>query len=502
MKALTFLGTGRYGTVTYVWDDGSQQREWQTNLFPEAVARIFQPQRMLVFVTPQAKTHEHFQALDQRLGGLLESVDIPEGRSEAELWTIFERVASSVQEGDTVLLDITHAFRSIPMIVFAVAAYLRRAKGVTIECIVYGAFEARNQDNRAPVFDLTPLLNLLEWLSGVEFFLQRSDGVLLAERLISIQDALRRKQPPSQTSKELPEKLKSVGDKLKHLSQALHLARPRDVMRYASELLPLLEKVAAEAERWAKPFALILEQVRSEVVKFAHNTPDQLDQENLQKQLALIEHLVDKGLWMQAVTLAREWVVSWLALQRGDGDWLDKEYREHQLESALGAAARELQKKRAVEKKQAEVPEWFGQLLKAMEIAELWSWLTQLRNDVAHCGMSRQAAGIQSIEQRARELPGRLKALADDVPDRVLYGGRVVIDLKSLYGEVAKLDELPSYLERAKELAGEGTEVVLTGQAPVWLYLSVAHALHGKARRLIYMSPVSGEVTIFDHNAL
>jgi hypothetical protein len=83
----------------------------------------------------------------------------------------------------------------------------------------------------------------------------------------------------------------------------------------------------------------------------------------------------------------------------------------------------------------------------------------------------------------------------------MLYGGRVVIDLKSLYGEVAKLDELSAYLERAKEQAGEGNEVVLTGQAPIWLYLAVAHALHGKARRLLYHSPVTGESPIFDHTA-
>jgi hypothetical protein len=49
-------------------------------------------------------------------------------------------------------------------------------------------------------------------------------------------------------------------------------------------------------------------------------------------------------------------------------------------------------------------------------------------------------------------------------------------------------------------LAGEGKEVILTGAAPVWLYLKISHALHGKARKLIYSSPVTGEVVIFDHD--
>jgi hypothetical protein len=76
----------------------------------------------------------------------------------------------------------------------------------------------------------------------------------------------------------------------------------------------------------------------------------------------------------------------------------------------------------------------------------------------------------------------------------------VLIDLKTLYGETAKLALLPEYLDSILRLAGEGEEVVLTGAAPVWLYLKVAHALHGKARRLIYRSPVTGDVVIFDHD--
>ena len=75
-----------------------------------------------------------------------------------------------------------------------------------------------------------------------------------------------------------------------------------------------------------------------------------------------------------------------------------------------------------------------------------------------------------------------------------------VVEVKLLYGEQAKFSELPQYLDRAKELAGEGNDVVLTGQGPVWLYLKIAHALHGKARRLIYRSPVTGDVVIFDHD--
>jgi hypothetical protein len=76
----------------------------------------------------------------------------------------------------------------------------------------------------------------------------------------------------------------------------------------------------------------------------------------------------------------------------------------------------------------------------------------------------------------------------------------VIIDLSTFYTSNAKLSELDSYIQKARDLAGNGNEVVLTGTGPVWLYLKIAHALHGKARKLIYRSPVTRDVVIFDHS--
>jgi hypothetical protein len=76
----------------------------------------------------------------------------------------------------------------------------------------------------------------------------------------------------------------------------------------------------------------------------------------------------------------------------------------------------------------------------------------------------------------------------------------IIIDLSTVFDNVAKLSNLDEYLGKCMNLAGEGDEVILTGSAPVWLYLAVAHALHGKAKKLIYRSPVTGDVVIFDHD--
>lgn len=78
----------------------------------------------------------------------------------------------------------------------------------------------------------------------------------------------------------------------------------------------------------------------------------------------------------------------------------------------------------------------------------------------------------------------------------------ITIDISTLYADTgnAKLADLPSYAEKAQKLAGNGNIVTLTGQGPIWLYLSISHALHGKVVKLQYNSPVTGDVVIYDHS--
>lgn len=78
----------------------------------------------------------------------------------------------------------------------------------------------------------------------------------------------------------------------------------------------------------------------------------------------------------------------------------------------------------------------------------------------------------------------------------------ITIELDKLFQDTttAKIENLPKYLEKVEKLVGDGNIVVITGPAPIWLYLKVAHLLHGKAKKLIYRSPITGDIIIFDHN--
>lgn len=76
------------------------------------------------------------------------------------------------------------------------------------------------------------------------------------------------------------------------------------------------------------------------------------------------------------------------------------------------------------------------------------------------------------------------------------------LDLSTLYADTgqAKLSRMEAYERAAVAAVPPGAEVTLTGHAPVWLYLRIAHALHGHAKTLMYDSPVTGPVVVFNHD--
>ncbi|CAB5496241.1 hypothetical protein THERMOT_480 [Bathymodiolus thermophilus thioautotrophic gill symbiont] len=84
-----------------------------------------------------------------------------------------------------------------------------------------------------------------------------------------------------------------------------------------------------------------------------------------------------------------------------------------------------------------------------------------------------------------------------------------IINLSAPCIKTAKLSGLKDYIQNSTNQAGKGKHIILAGVAPAWLYLSITHALHGKAKILQYQSlglidndkNPEGVMTIFNHNA-
>ena len=139
---MTFLGTGNYQSVWYQWLDGQR---CQTQLFPTALPRFLPEIRSATaFVTEESEA-KHGARLDAEwpVDWRPQHVLIPKGGSTDELWTIFEKVVGAVPPECRVAFDITHAFRSIPLISVLAVAYLWSARGVQLQKLVYGRSKRR-----------------------------------------------------------------------------------------------------------------------------------------------------------------------------------------------------------------------------------------------------------------------------------------------------------------------------------------------------------------------
>lgn len=407
-KLITFVGTGKYEEVTYIFkDDG-----YKTRFFVEAAAHWYRPDEILVMLTEDAAKNKNWEELEPVLlqKYKVTPVNIRDGKSEEELWENFQALTDCLNSGDSVVFDVTHSFRTIPILTLIAATYLRVAKSVRIEAVVYGAFEAkpRGSDEPRPVFDLTPFITLLDWVTATDKFMKTGDGRELAQLLNEAQNTVWKSR--SVAKSELPTHMKKFGSTLESLSTALQLIRPQEVAEYSSILSGQLDRAEAEVERWAKPFTLLLEKTRSEYSAFTDFT--------LPAQRKLISWYAKQGYLVQAIALAREWIISMVCEKLSQKNYMEYSLRED-ITDALNSYSHKFIPAKESEPKEEKPPserakeflEKFSTLENARSIADLWARIRDIRNDIAHCGFRESPGESQKMKVKIKKFIEELKAL-------------------------------------------------------------------------------------------
>jgi len=399
MKAISFLGPANYETVTYVY----QGLEFTTNLFPEALFHFFPGlQRLYLFATPTVQNHPNLEQLKKRISPeKLTVVPIPEGHTEADLWSIFSALTETVGEREEVVFDITHSFRYIPFLSFLAAAYLRAARRAHIRAVVYGAYEARPKEDPSPrpVFDLTPFVSLLDWLAATNQFIHTGDAQYLAR-------LLRREGEMRQSGI-----LKHAGEILESFSLAVMLCRPLEVMQDADRVESILKRAANDMAQWARPFTVMADRIRAEYGKY--NLPDPIKDiaVSLRHQLSLIHWYAEHGQIIQAITLAREWVVTAVG-ERLQGSFILATGEREKIERGLSGLCLVAQG-RSSPNELNEVGKALQSWPEAKALTDLWNKLSAVRNDLDHAGMNPNPMDAVKLRRKTQEeiLPA-LKELA------------------------------------------------------------------------------------------
>lgn len=269
------------------------------------------------------------QGLASRLEGLhlaapVEPVMIPAGRSEEEIWAIFERVFSLLEEGDHLCLDITHAFRSLPMLAMVILSYAKVMRNISVRAISYGALEALGnmegviklpvEQRNVPVFDLLPFDRLQDWVTAVDRFTTTGDAAMIDQLsdmdMRPVIKATRGKNTDAVT-------IKKLGEQLKAFSTVLATCRGRDITASAASVKLLLQRI--EDMNTLKPLQPLLHKIAPALAFFRG--------EEIADGLAAARWCLDHQLYQQGYTILHETMITFVANKAIGRDGRDQDDR-------------------------------------------------------------------------------------------------------------------------------------------------------------------------------
>jgi len=406
---LTFLGTGNYTSACYQF--GDQTISHQEAYFSAALASHLKPDRIISLQT-EAASKKHGVPLNSRFLDLDFAhvpVKIHEGKAESELWEIFSSLTNSVPRDCTLHLDITHGFRSLPILGFIALNYLRTTRNVTLGGIHYGAWDAM-ETGVAPAFDITPFLTLLDWTAAADQFLSTGSATRLAGLLGNIQQSIRR-NPGEIPTGDLPTKLISLGSTLEIAANNLTLLRTGAIKASAESVARQIENATKSKDitRFAPAFLDVLQPVQADLTRFAGT--------DLSILRDLIGWLIEKDRPDTALTLAAEWIVSWLMVRLGNSDHHTNEKNRKPYDQCLNLLIDEYSKRNEIPNPSAESKDLLKKLKSRSAPAEreclaaVASQLKTARNDLNHAGFRDSPMAARAIHSVAMEIRDELMQL-------------------------------------------------------------------------------------------
>jgi len=249
MMLLSSLGTENYSEVEYFRSDDPRQR-LRTPLAPVATARLLGVQQALFFVTGEARSQEQRVRAELEPHGVEAAfVAIPPGRTAEEIEQIVATIFQAVPDGASVVADVTHGFRHLPVLLLAALVFLTVRKEVTVEKIFYGAFKARS-DGPVPLIDLTPFLTLMEGFHAARQFAETGDARRIGSVLRALNSALYRQSQGEPVFSRLALQLEKT-------SEALAFGLPLEAGLRARATLRALE-AARQGQAFNRPLVQAL----------------------------------------------------------------------------------------------------------------------------------------------------------------------------------------------------------------------------------------------------
>lgn len=420
-KLLTFLGTTNYVSVNYYLD---KEKVNSIRFVQEALAKILcknwqGKDKIIVFLTKSAEEKNwkddffkddkgnSLPGLRKTLSKLnlkvkIEGIDIPEGKSEKELWELFKKIFYAIDREDEIYVDITHSFRSLPLLIMIALDYAVNIKNAKINGVYYGALESLGtprevkemgkEERNVSIFNLTPFISLFEGTIATKRFTDTGDASLLQILVREKLESLLRK-----TKGESGRNLVNFVDLLYKLSSSFATCRQREIPEIANKLKNNFEKVKQETSLFPM-FVPLIESLQEKLKKFRE----------FRNFILVAEWCLEHNLLQQGFTLLEEGIITYYVSDLSKN--LYDRYIRKTVTNALNCKGRG-EKETEELKKFPDKDKLFSII--SPEVAKIFVQLSEYRNDLNHAGWTHNIHKAEKFRQKLKEFIDEMKEVQD-----------------------------------------------------------------------------------------
>jgi len=403
---LSFLGTGNYTECNYTRDSLISANK---KFVQEALLELYckdwtADDKAFIFITEEA---EKINWIGNDCNGLQSKIEkmnldleiipvpIPTGSKknytkeeiERDIWGIFTEVVKRLNNDDNLYLDITHAFRFIPMLGLVILNYSKLLYNTTIEKIFYGAFEVLGnpkdveniliEKRNAPIVELTDFSLLQDWSLATSDFIKYG----YSERVISLTRTYAKKLKGNE--KQITEKFAKL---LERITKIFTTLRGRKLV-IARDFIELQGKTE-ELSKISKLPVLksLLDLIKNKLSSFVAD--------DILNGFRAIDWTFEHQLIQQSYTLLQEMIKTCLChiwKNKYGFDYTNKKNREL-ISSVIGLKDTELEKQPDLWRGDLGDNKTIGeQVMKETlvnELSKVFKELTGLRNSMNHGGFT------------------------------------------------------------------------------------------------------------------
>jgi len=316
---ISFLGTGMgdpdspepgYNQVVYQFEDGSpsqQTRFAQRAIIEKHDAESFD--RICLLMTEQSKKRHHQLLLDEfnAIGcqldtQLYEDDSITTNQSAEQQWEWFDALQRLINDGDQVVFDFTHGFRSVPIIFSTAISFLQKVKRFELLHAYYGYVYPKTTNGE--IIDMAKFYRINEWADGVARLVDTAD----ASKLATLADEGQADGFAALNDKALTDALRDLTDLIRNI----------DIKSIAAQADKALSLIQQKKQQCSGADEQLLNMVIDKFKDLALTIDADYDTHYFELQLILVEMLLKHELYMQAFTVMRELLGSLVYIEAAD----------------------------------------------------------------------------------------------------------------------------------------------------------------------------------------